>query len=591
MKRNLTVIILLTVVLALPFLFRRRESTGDWMAGDPVLTVISPHNEAIRHEFGRAFSAWHQAHHGQPVKIDWRALGGTTEIMRYLASEYINAFRAWWLAQGRVWPSNGGDLILDRHFNPGIRPVDPDAQAAWETQKPLYEAFRRIDDAGIFGCRIDVFFGGGVYDHGVAAAQGLIVAPWPDEAPPPDLLAAVEDGAVLIPVSLGGEVWRSDRFFGTALSTFGMVYNMDRLADLGIATPPASWTDLMDPRYFRQLGVADPTKSGSIAKAFEMIVHEQCHLAVRRAGFSAAAVAAIEERWRQSGGVPPPDVPDAYQDAVELGWREGLHVVQCIGANARYFTDGAGKVPIDVSMGNAAAGLAIDFFGRIQAEVTTPPGGTPRMGYVTPAGGSSASADPISLLRGARVPELGRRFIAFVLSEDGQKLWNFHVGAPGGPQTYALRRLPIRRAFYPSPENPRMQAQHEAHRMHTVDDLGAPNIDPYALAGGFHYHERWTGAHFGVHRYLIRAMCMDAGEELRAAWRHILENGGPAHQPAAMALLRRLPEAPEPLDWGSAPGVLRRYHSIDVMREWTRFFRRSYREARDAVVRKEGGRP
>jgi len=271
-----------------------------------------------------------------------------------------------------------------------------------------------------------------------------------------------------------------------------------------------------------------------------------------------------------------------------------LFVVQLVGANARYFTDSAGKVPVDVSMGNAAAGLAIDFYGRYQAEVTTPPGGPVRMMYVTPGDGSSVSADPISLLRGAREPELGRRFIRFVLGEEGQKLWNYRVGAPGGPQTYALRRLPIRRTFYPS-DNPRLQERYEAHRQHTVDPLGAPAIDPYALAKRFHYHSRWTASHFGVHRYLIRAMCMDAAEELRTAWRHILAHGGPAAQPAAMALLQRLPDKPEPVTWESAPGIPRRHQKVDFMREWTRFFRQSYREAQAAVVtgpvRDGGGRP
>lgn len=595
MKRNLTVVVLLALIVALPFAFRRSESPGDWVPGDPVLTVISPHNEAIRSEFGRAFSTWHQTHYGRPVKIDWRALGGTTEIMRYLAGEYVSAFRAWRLAEGQSWPGNGGDLILDRRFNPGQPPAGTQAEnAVWTVQKELYEAFRQTDDASRFGCRIDVFFGGGVYDHNVAAEQGLIVPPWPADSPPPDLYADAAGGAELIPAALGGEVWRTDRFFGTALSSFGIVFNRDRLTDLGIPDPPARWEDLTDPRYFRQLGVADPTKSGSIAKAFEMIVYEQCSRAVRRAGFDAAAIATFEQRWLENGNNPPPDSPAAYQEAIAQGWREGVSVVQLIGANARYFTDGAGRVPVDVSMGNAAAGLAIDFYGRFQAEVTTPPDGIPHMGYVTPADGAGVSADPISLLRGAASPELGRRFIMFVLGEDGQKLWNYRVGTPGGPQSYALRRLPIRRDFYPCPTNTVFQSRYTQHCRYTADDLGAPGIDPYVQAAGFVYHPRWTGAHFGVHRYLIRAMCMDAGEELHAAWSHILENGGPARQPAAMALLRRLPDLPEPLTWQSAPGLVRRYAPIDFMREWSQFFRRSYREAYAAVVVEpaaKGGRP
>jgi len=582
MRRNLLVVILLAVVIALPFIFRQPVAIGDWRSGDPVLTVVTPHNEAIRYEFGRAFSLWHQAHYGQPVKIDWRALGGTSEIMRYLAGEYASAFRAWWLGQGRAWPDNGAELILDRRFKPDAPPpADAPSLATWAEQREVYLAFRQTDDAHQFGCRIDILFGGGVYDHQQAAGQGLLVAPWSSTHMPPDLFTDARDGTVLIPEGLAGEPWRSDLFFGTALSTFGIVYNRDRLVDLGISTPPTCWEDLTDSRYFQHLGVADPTKSGSIAKAFEMIVYQQCVRAVRQAGFDAAAVAAVEQRIQEGG---EGDVPPAYAQAIETGWLAGIRLLQIIGANARYFTDGAGRIPVDVSAGNAAAGVAIDFYGRFQAEVTTPPDGTPRMEYITPRGGSSISADPISLLRGAREPELARRFIAFVLSAEGQALWNYRKGAPGGPATYALRRLPIRREFYPCASNAVLQARYEVHRTHTVDALGSPEIDPYALADGFHYYARWTGGHFNAHRYLIRAMCMDAGDELRMAWSHILAHGGPSRQPAAMALLQRLPDVPEPVAWPSVAGMVRQVPTLDLMRLWTGFFRRSYREAYAAVV-------
>ena len=39
-------------------------------------------------------------------------------------------------------------------------------------------------------------------------------------------------------------------------------------------------------------------------------------------------------------------------------------------------------------------------------------------------------------------------FIEFVLSIDGQKLWNFKTSSPGGPERFALRRMPVRRDFY-----------------------------------------------------------------------------------------------------------------------------------------------
>lgn len=227
-------------------------------------------------------------------------------------------------------------------------------------------------------------------------------SPWPPDQPPPQLLTAA-DGTELIPRQMSGETWRTDIFFGTCLSTFGICWNKDRLQDLGIAHRPGRWADLADPAYFGQLGVADPTKSGSIAKAFEMIVHEQCHEAVLAAGFTENQIDDFEAQINKEGlspGEMPDGVPAAYQNAVEQGWLNGLRLIQKIGANARYFTDAAGKVPVDVSTGNAAAGLSIDFYSRYEAEVSQGTRAEPVMEYIAPAGGSGVSADPIALLRG-----------------------------------------------------------------------------------------------------------------------------------------------------------------------------------------------
>jgi iron(III) transport system substrate-binding protein len=586
MTRNTAILAIAAVIVALPFVFRRPPETAGWKPGDPVLVIVSPHNEAIRHEFGQAFSAWHRERYGRPVKVDWRNIGGTTEIMRYLAGEYVSAFRAWWLQQGRPWRAGIGDAILDRKFDmdkpPAAAAADQAARAAWEVRRDAWKAFRGTDDPSAFSCRIDLFFGGGSYDHGKAAGQGLAVAPWPDGKVPAGILAAA-DGAVLIPEEMSGETWRTATFFGNALSTFGICYNVDRLRHLHVAAP-RRWEDLAAPAYFRQLGVADPTKSGSIAKAFEMIVQEQCHRAVLAAGFSDGQVrvyeAAIGNAKLPPGQVPP-SVPAAYQAAVEAGWLDGVRLIRRIGANARYFTDSASKVPIDVSVGDAAAGIAIDFYGRYQAESARGPGGEDRMVYITPAGGSSVSADPISLLRGAEHREPAVRFIEFVMT-DGQKLWNYRPGTPGGPRTYALRRLPVRRDFYPS-DDPVMAAAFREHSAHTADALGDPDVNPYALAGQFTYQPRWTGGHFGILRDLVRAMCMDSGDELRAAWQAIIAHGGPEAQPEAMAAMERLPAQPPALTWLEALEVPRTFQPLDYMRTWTVFFRGNYREARARV--------
>ncbi len=568
MTRNALILAVAALIIALPFLFRRPAPADDWRPGDPVVVIITPMNEAIRYEFARGFSKWHRARYGRPAKMDSRALGGTTEIMRYLASEYVAAARAWWRAQGKPWPAGAGEAMVGRSL---------DANAPPEI-RTLYEAFRATDNPEAFTSKIDLLWGGGEYDHSEAFRQGLTVAPWPPGGEPAGLFTTA-DGAVLVPEKLSGELWRTPAMFGDVLSTFGICCNLDRLRDLRIETPPAQWDDLADPRYFRQVGVSDPTKSGSIAKAFEMIVQQKCHQAVIAAGFREADIEAFEKRIKDAKrplGEMPEAVPADYQAAVERGWEDGLQLIQRIGANARYFTDSASKVPIDVSMGDAAAGLAIDFYGRYQAQCSRAPDGSERMVYVTPVGGSSVSCDPVGLLRGAEHRETAVRFIEFVMSEEGQRLWTYRPGTPGGPEKFALRRLPIRRDFYPPATN---------HLAYAADDLADPTVNPYSLATNFTYRSRWTAAHFGVQRDLIRAMCLDSASELQAAWKAILDHGGPDNQPAAMAQLARLPDRPEPLTWENAPGIMKKHDRLEVMRLWTGFYRESYRQARLSVIR------
>lgn len=584
MMRNLSILLAAALVISLPFIFRKPAEVRDWKTGDPVLVVISAHNEAIRYEFAQAFSRWHRERYGTPVKIDWRAIGGTSEIARYLTAEFVNSFRGWWHNQGGEWPQGMSEALVNRKFNTKAPPADatPDDLARWEIIRDAYTTFRTHDDPAKYSAKIDIFFGGGEYDHSVAFGQGLTVAPWA-EGEEPQGLFTFADGTPRIPAKISGETWRTPTLFGNAVSTFGICYNTDRLEHSGVTNPPSAWDDLTDPVYFRQLGMADPTKSGSVAKAFELMLHSKCHEAVAAAGYTREQIDAHETAIAAAKLPPgelPEGVPQAYQDAIERGFLDGLRMIQLIGANARYFTDSSSKVPIDVGMGNAAVGIAIDFYGRFQAQVSVTPDGVSRMNYITPFGGSGVSCDPISLLRGAPHREIATRFIEFVVSEDAQKLWTYRAGSPGGPEKFSLRRVPISREFYPS-DNPAIQARHEEHLKYAADNLADPAINPYALAEQFVYYRRWTGGHFGILRDLIRAMCMDSSVELKAAWQEIIGNGGPASQTEAMKLLTRLPEEPVVFNWKNSLGVPG--ERIDYMRTWTLFFRQSYKEARDAA--------
>lgn len=576
--RIAVIVALAGLVVALPFVFKPARKAESWQEGDPFLVVVTPHNEAIRQEFSEGFAAWHLQHYGRPARIDWRAIGGTTEIMRYLASEYTASARRYFQEQGEQWRAGAGDAMLARRRPEG------------EAEARLWDGFRASDSAAEITSRMDVFFGGGVYDHSKAEQQGLTVAAWGGEGVPEGIFSDSE-GRELIPESMNGEVWRGKAFYGNVLSAFGISYNYDRLRDLGMEGEPGSWEELADPRFFGQLGLADPTKSGSVAKAFEMIVHTCCARSVAEAGFGREQISEFERvlgeaGWR--GGELPEGVPQGYQEAIERGWVEGVKLLQRIGANARYFTDTASKVPVDISTGAVAAGIAIDFYSRFQEESSQLPDGRAVMGYVTPIGGSSVSADPISMLRGAPRREIAQRFIEYVLGEEGQKLWNYAPGSEGGPQRFALRRLPIRRDFYPSGD-PVINARAMAHREMLSDKLWEPQTDAYHLSSAFLYEARWTGRHFGIQRDLVRAMCMDSGEELVRAWGAILRCRSVERQAEAVRVMQQLPDKPVPLTWESAVGEYGRVERMEYLREWTAFFREQYRKAERMALSKGRG--
>jgi len=54
------------------------------------LVVISPHWEGIRYEFERAFKAHYGRETGRAVELEWMDVGGTSETLRFLRSEFKN---------------------------------------------------------------------------------------------------------------------------------------------------------------------------------------------------------------------------------------------------------------------------------------------------------------------------------------------------------------------------------------------------------------------------------------------------------------------------------------------------------------------
>jgi len=489
MKQFVIVLTLLAVV-ALPFLLRPERELA--ARADDALVIVTPHNEAIRVEFSRGFEPWYRERTGRTVAIDWRVLGGTSEIARFLDGEYVAAFENHWRnTLGRPWSAE-----IQAGFANGRLPADASA---------VVREARAAFLASEVSCGIDLFFGGGTFDFERQAVAGRLVDSGFVAAHPELFTEAA------IPRRYGGEdYWRDDGvWIGAVLSSYGIIFNRDALQRLGIEREPIQWSDLADPRLQGEVALADPTKSGSVAKAFENIIQQQMQrrLGRLRAELPVVAPAELEAR------------------AVAEGWMEGLRLLQRIAANARYFTDSSQKPPIDVAAGNCAVGLCIDFYGRQQEEAVRRRDRSDRIGYVSPPGGSVASVDPIGLLRGAPHRGVAVWFIEYVMSMEGQKLWNFKVGTPGGPEQFALRRLPVRRDFY-------AEAGWNALR-------SDPGESPYEQRDPLVYREAWTGRIFREMAFAIRVMGQDAHPQLVEAWRAIQTAPEPA-KGRALAVLQDL---------------------------------------------------
>ncbi len=516
----------LAAVIIVPFALRPDAESTE--TADDVLVLITPHNEAIRHEFGLAFAQWYEERTGRSVAMDWRVIGGTSEIARFLASEYNASFRNHWVKTlGEPW-----DYEVQSAFADGRLGAD-----ASDRERAARAAFL----ASEVSCGIDLFFGGGPYDFIRQARMGQLVKTRIFETHPHWF---AED---VIPLEYAGEgYWDPEhRWTGTVLSNYGMIFNRDVLKLRGIEVPPSRWEDLRDPRLLGSVALTDPTKSGSIAKAFENVIQQQ-----------------MQEELELT--------PADEDRAVRAGWVRGLQLLQLAAANSRYFTDSSQKPPIDVAAGNCAVGMCIDFYGRQQAEAVRRRGDSERVDYVAPPGGSVSSVDPIGILRGAPNHEVAELFIEFVMSMDGQKIWNFEPGTEGGPRHFALRRLPVRRDFYI-----------EAHRASRSD----PDDNPYAAGEQLVYRAEWTGFLFREMSFIIRVMGFDAHAELVEAWQTIIEAGLP---PEALTVLQDM----SAVDYDTAQGRVQqvigarnKVRELELAKELGNHFRMQY--ARAAEVARE----
>ena len=187
------------------------------------------------------------------------------------------------------------------------------------------------------GIGVDVVFGGGTDPYIYLKEKGLLV-PY---RLPRAILSAIPPDVAGLPLYDADYGW-----YSASMTGFGIIYNKAVLKKLGLPEP-GTWADLARPEYFSWVGCADPRKSGSAHMAYEIILQ-------------------------------------AY------GWEKGWQVLTAIGANARAFTSAAGQIPKDVTAGEVACGLTIDFYAWAQVRIYGPE----VVGFVLPGISPSSTATP-----------------------------------------------------------------------------------------------------------------------------------------------------------------------------------------------------
>lgn len=421
------------------------------------LVIISPHNEAIRDEFGRAFSAWHRERHGAPVELDWRVVGGTSESLRFVLSEFA----------------------------------------------------RKPDGIGL-----DVFFGGGQEPYLELAAKGLALP----HALPPDILAGVPAEVAGIELRAPDHAWH-----GAAISSFGILQNLrvQLLAGLPAVT---RWADLARPELRGWVGAGDPRNSGTMNVMFESFLQF-------------------------------------------YGWEEGWRLLTRLAGNTRRFDRIAAVTARDTTLGESAYSLAVDFFAFTQVAAA----GRTNMSFLLPEDFAAINPDGIAILRGAPRPALAGRFVDFVMSDDGQKLWFLPRGHPEGPQRSSIERMPVRPALY------------ERYR-----DVSNVQFSPFDLPGGFRYDARLGGQRRGVVAALAGALFVDLHPELQRAWRAVIARG---LDPAELAELGRVPLTEEQA-LALAGEAWKQPAERNARRtDWQRWGRAKYARLAEGALRAEGRDP
>lgn len=367
-----------------------------------------------------------------------------------------------------------------------------------DAQRFIIDQFSRVE-RGSGGIGVDVFFGGGLPVHREIVARGLAQR----IEVPADILAG-------IPKQLQGQpLYAEDgTWFGSALSGFGILYNKPACAMRGLPIPQ-TWVDLASPEYRGWVAAADPALSGSTAECLTLIL-------------------------------------------LKHGWEEGWGIATGILANCNGLSPSSSHVAPNVAAGIAAAGLQVEFVAR--AAVAAAP---EILDYASPPSATAISPDPVTVLRNPPHLEAATRFVAFVLSPEGQALWAVEP-EEGGPSGEPLYRYPIRPDIYEK-----------------FSDRLVIAGNPFKQSSDFEIDPEAERAYTQLLPYLLKAACGSNHLYLQQAWARATAEGPDSPR---WAKLKAPPFSREEAFRLAAECAASPQRAAELEAEWTRFFAARYLE-------------
>jgi hypothetical protein len=235
------------------------------------------------------------------------------------------------------------------------------------------------------------------------------------------------------------------------------------------------------------------------------------------------------------------------------GWEDGWGIVMGILANCNGLSPSSSHIAPNVATGLAVAGLEPEFVARMA--IANHPDA---LDYASPPSATAITPDPIMVLRQARNVETAGRFVVFVLSPEGQRLWALSPDA-GGPLSGPLYRYPVRPDTYKEYEGKL-----------TV------KVNPFEAQAGFQIDPDAEAAYTKLLPHLFTAACGKNHLLLQQAWRTARQRGEdwPGWAELRRPLLTREEAVAAAVECGESSQRAR-----DLEAEWSEAFRRRYQAA------------